>query len=86
MHLQHPLRTVRRADDPYYQEAQKLVWLLLTKSSVQKVYNGKELLKKLALGAFLSMPENQLDLAPSTLSKQERNRIRTGVRGSRYST
>lgn len=31
---------------------------MLTKSSLQKVYNGKELLLKPALKAFLSKPDN----------------------------
>jgi hypothetical protein len=47
-----------RPEDADYRQATKLVWRILTNSSLQKVYNGKELLLKPALGAFLSKPEN----------------------------
>jgi hypothetical protein len=58
-----------RPDDPDYQDATKLVWRILTKSSLQKVYNGKELLLEPALGAWFSRPENLgKDCEPGTFA------------------
>ena len=42
-----------------YQEASKVVWRLLTKSSLQKVVHGKNLLAAPSIGTLWSLPENE---------------------------
>jgi hypothetical protein len=53
-----------------YKIAYKLVWRLLTESSMQKVTHGKNLTKTPALGLLWDMPENEgRDIEPGTFSE-----------------
>lgn len=54
---------------PEYAEATKLVWRLLTKSSMQKVVHGKGLTNDIMLGTLWDLPENKTaDCAPGTFA------------------
>jgi hypothetical protein len=54
---------------PEYAEASKLVWWLLTRSSMQKVVHGKGLTEDLMLGILWDLPENEsADCAPGTFA------------------
>ncbi|KAK4236324.1 hypothetical protein C8A03DRAFT_17022, partial [Achaetomium macrosporum] len=54
---------------PEYAEASKLVWRLLTRSSMQKVAHGKGLTNDVMLGILWDMPENETaDCAPGTFA------------------
>ena len=57
-------------DSKAYQDAYKMVWRLLTKSTMQKVTHGKNLTKTPALGVFWDAEENQgKDIEPGTFAE-----------------
>lgn len=50
-----------------YQESWRMVWRMLSQSSMEKFFNGKQLLKEPALGSWFSAPENAgKDCEPGT--------------------
>lgn len=54
---------------PEYAEASKVVWRLLTRSSMQKVAHGKGLTHDLMLGTLWELPGNETaDCAPGTFA------------------
>ena len=67
------LLTVPLDSDPEseeYKEASKIVWRLLTKSSMQKITHGKGLTKDVQLGTIWDQPENKgKDRAPGTFAE-----------------
>lgn len=67
------LLCVRLDADPEsteYQQAYKLIWRLLTKSSMQKITHGKGLTNDAQLGVLLDKPENEgKDCAEGTFAE-----------------
>lgn len=57
-------------DSEEYQTAYKLVWRLLTRSSMQKIIHGKNLTKTPALGLLWDMKDNEgKDIEPGTFAE-----------------
>jgi hypothetical protein len=56
-------------DSEQYQKAYKLVWKLLTKTSLQKIAHAKNLTYKPSIGTLLDLPEHEgKDCAPGTFA------------------
>lgn len=63
-------RTDADPESEEYKTAYKLVWRMLTKSSMQKITHGKNLTKTPALGLLWDLKENEVkDIEPGTFAE-----------------